>query len=59
MPAPKHKPNEIHKPTLSVALPIIIPASNPIVAPKDVLDSFIAQIYSMSVGNETQPTYVD
>ena len=27
MPAPKHKPKAIHKPTLSVALPIIIPAS--------------------------------
>ena len=38
MPAPKHKPNGIHKPTLSVALPIIIPASNPIPAPKDILD---------------------
>ena len=41
MPAPKHKPNGIHKPTLSVALPIIIPASNPIPAPKDILDYFI------------------
>ena len=41
MPAPKHKPNAIHKPTLSVAFPIIIPASNPIPAPKDILDSFI------------------
>jgi hypothetical protein len=50
MPAPKHKPNAIHKPTLSVAFPIIIPAINPIPAPKDILDSFIAQIYLMSVG---------
>ena len=50
MPAPKHKPNAIHKPTLSVAFPIIIPASNPIPAPKDILDSFTAQIYLMSVG---------
>ena len=41
MPAPKHKPNAIHKPTLSVALPIIIPVSNPIPGPKDTFDSFI------------------
>ena len=41
MPAPKHKPNAIPKPTLSVAFPIMIPASNPIPAPKDILDSFI------------------
>ena len=41
IPAPKHKPNAIHKPILSVAFPIIIPASNPIPAPKDILDSFI------------------
>ena len=38
MPAPKHKPNAIHKPTLSVAFPIIIPAIKPIHAPCDVLD---------------------
>ena len=44
MPAPKHKPNAIHKPTLSVALPIIIPASNPIPAPKDILDSFMLKL---------------
>ena len=44
MPAPKHKPNGIHKPTLSVALPIIIPASNPIPAPKDIFDSFILKL---------------
>ena len=40
MPAPKHKPNAIHKPTLLVILPIIIPAIKPIPAPVDVLDSF-------------------
>ena len=57
MPAPKHKPNAIHKPTLSVAFPIIIPASNPIPAPKDILDSFIALIYLMSLGNE-RTTYL-
>ena len=41
MPAPKHKPNAIHKPILLVILPIIIPAIKPIPAPIDVLDSFI------------------
>ena len=41
MPAPKHKHNAIHKPILSVAFPIITHASNPIPAPKDILDSFI------------------
>ena len=52
IPAPKHKPSAIHKPTLSVILPIIIPASKPIAAPIDVLDSFITLIYLKSVGNE-------
>ena len=42
IPAPKHKPNAIHKPTLLVALPIIIPAIKPIPAPIDILDSFIS-----------------
>ncbi len=41
MPAPKHKPNAIHKPTLSLILPIVIPTIKPIPAPVDVLDSFI------------------
>ena len=47
MPAPKHKPNAIPKPTLSVAFPIMIPASNPIPAPKDILDSFIAIVFTL------------
>ena len=44
MPAPKHKPNAIHKPILFVAFPIIIPASNPMPAPKDIFDSFILKL---------------
>ena len=51
MPAPKHKPKAIPKPTLSVAFPIIIPASNPIPAPKDILDFFIFK-YNQYVGLE-------
>ena len=57
MPAPIHKPNAIHKPILFVTLPIIIPPINPIPAPNEILDSFIALIYLMSVGNE-RTTYL-
>jgi len=41
-----------------VILPIIIPASKPIAAPIDVLDSFITLIYLKSVVNESRGVVV-
>jgi len=41
IPAPKQRPNDIHRPILFVLFPIKIPAIRPIPAPIDILSSII------------------